>query len=493
MKRICIILAVVFLGLNLRAQEAFDLLKYSMTEPYGTARAMSMANAFGALGGDMSSLAINPAGLGIYRSGELTYTHALSSVGVSADFRETGVGISDRKTRTLPANFGFVSAYRTDNEEGFANYNFAVSYNRLKNFSRHTAVRGVNRPVSLLDNLVVNSGLEDFMYKAYMLDDAYNPILAANETVDNEQYMMESGRSDVWDFGFGFNYGYFVYFGMAIGVQSINYRLDTYYQEVFELGGDFRLSNDLRTSGNAINAKFGLILRPTAALRLGLAVHTPTYYDLVDVTSTTMTASGIVYDNVTHNTVQKTNNGQFSSYAYHLKTPTRMVYSAAFQLGRRGFLSADLEQTFYSAMQEKDAYGYVYNDVSADVHTYFRDALNLRLGLEWRFSDVFSGRCGYAHYMSPVRTEVITNNIAIHTPTYTPQYSIDRGGDLLAGGCGLHFDGWYLDLAATYSMRGEHFHPFYNARTDAYGDVFTNYAKLDVRSLNIAATLGFRF
>jgi len=494
MKRLYILLAVVLLGLNLQAQESFDLLKYSNMEPYGTARAMGMANAFGALGGDVSSLNINPAGLGIYRSGELTYTHALSTVGVSSDFRETGGSLSDRKTRTVPANFGFVTAYRTEDEESFANFNFAVTYNRLKNFSRHTAVRGFNRPVSLLDNLVQGSGLEDFMYQAFMLDDNYNPILAAEEVVDNEQYMVESGRSDVWDFGFGFNYGYFLYFGVAVGIQSINYQLDTYYQELFELGGDFRLTNELQTTGNAVNAKFGVILRPTAPLRLGLAVHTPTYYSLVDVSRTTLSASGIVYDGVTHNTVQKTGNGFFSSYAYHLKTPTRLVYSAAWQLGRKGFISADLDHIFYSAMQEKDAYGYLYSDVSADVKSNFRDVLNLHLGMEWRFSDVVSGRCGFARYMSPVREEVETDdNHYVTTPTYTPQYSVDRGASVLTGGLGLHFDGWYLDFAATYSMRDEHFHPFYNARTDTYGNRFTNYAKLDVNTLNIAATLGFRF
>lgn len=50
------------------AQTTIDGMSISQSDMRGTARYMSMAGAFTALGGDLSSLNQNPAGLGIYRS-----------------------------------------------------------------------------------------------------------------------------------------------------------------------------------------------------------------------------------------------------------------------------------------------------------------------------------------------------------------------------------------------------------------------------------------
>ena len=70
MKRYIFSLACVVLGATVSAQGIFDALRYADNSINGTARYMSMAGAFGALGGDASSIVDNPAGLGIYRSSE---------------------------------------------------------------------------------------------------------------------------------------------------------------------------------------------------------------------------------------------------------------------------------------------------------------------------------------------------------------------------------------------------------------------------------------
>ena len=56
------------------AQGEMDAYKFSQYDISGTARYMSMGGAFGALGGDISSMRTNPAGLGIYRSSEVLTT-----------------------------------------------------------------------------------------------------------------------------------------------------------------------------------------------------------------------------------------------------------------------------------------------------------------------------------------------------------------------------------------------------------------------------------
>lgn len=50
------------------AQNVSDALRYSTDNTQGTARFKSMSGAFGALGGDMSALSINPAGAAIFNT-----------------------------------------------------------------------------------------------------------------------------------------------------------------------------------------------------------------------------------------------------------------------------------------------------------------------------------------------------------------------------------------------------------------------------------------
>ena len=45
---------------------------------FGSARSMALAGAFTSLGGDVASMGINPAGLGMYRTNELTFTPMMS-------------------------------------------------------------------------------------------------------------------------------------------------------------------------------------------------------------------------------------------------------------------------------------------------------------------------------------------------------------------------------------------------------------------------------
>ena len=53
---------------------ASDFAELSRTHLFGTARVMGMGGAFTSLGADLSSMALNPAGLGMYRSNEFSFT-----------------------------------------------------------------------------------------------------------------------------------------------------------------------------------------------------------------------------------------------------------------------------------------------------------------------------------------------------------------------------------------------------------------------------------
>lgn len=59
---------------NTSAQSAIEALKLTDTDLLGTARFVSMGGAFTALGGDISTLSQNPAGIGVYRTNEVVTT-----------------------------------------------------------------------------------------------------------------------------------------------------------------------------------------------------------------------------------------------------------------------------------------------------------------------------------------------------------------------------------------------------------------------------------
>ena len=81
------ILPLLCATLVLRGQNETDALRYSLTEPFGTARASGMASAFGALGGDFTSLSINPAGIGVYRRSEMALTFGISGYNTNTDYK----------------------------------------------------------------------------------------------------------------------------------------------------------------------------------------------------------------------------------------------------------------------------------------------------------------------------------------------------------------------------------------------------------------------
>jgi len=73
-KEIGILVVVMLNSLIISAQSELDISKFIIPDIAGTARYMSMGGAMGAVGGDASAIKDNPAGLGIYRSSEMTGT-----------------------------------------------------------------------------------------------------------------------------------------------------------------------------------------------------------------------------------------------------------------------------------------------------------------------------------------------------------------------------------------------------------------------------------
>ena len=112
------------------AQGALDLYTISQTDLRGSARFMSMAGAFGALGADLSTLNQNPGGIGVYRSSE---------VGMTMGGVKKNVTMNGFKTSNSNFNFdniAYVGTFKTGNETT-PTFSWGVSYTKALDFKRH--------------------------------------------------------------------------------------------------------------------------------------------------------------------------------------------------------------------------------------------------------------------------------------------------------------------------------------------------------------------
>ena len=85
-KIISTLTGIILFSTGIFAQNLVDALRYSDYRINGTARSTAMGNAFGALGGDFSVMSTNPAGLGLYRSGEFAFTPNIGKSNTDATY-----------------------------------------------------------------------------------------------------------------------------------------------------------------------------------------------------------------------------------------------------------------------------------------------------------------------------------------------------------------------------------------------------------------------
>ena len=137
MKHIIIIAAIIFILPQLAiSQTLADAYLISNQRINGTARAGAMGNAFGALGGDVTSLSINPAGIGIYRTGEFVFTPLIQSNNSELTFN--GQSFTDSKVQVKINNFGLTGLIKiNDGNSGIVSFNYGFGYNNVLDFNQN--------------------------------------------------------------------------------------------------------------------------------------------------------------------------------------------------------------------------------------------------------------------------------------------------------------------------------------------------------------------
>ena len=497
------------------AQSADDVILFSRYFSGGTARSAGMSGAFGALGGDMSVISSNPAGLAVYRSSEFTITPAMNFAGTNADIVDHK--FNENSARFMMNNLGYVYTKNLYNEKGLQSFNFGIAYNRLNDFNSKAYIRRAAATSSMLDEFVyyangydkfipipmnpndLNTFYEGLAYDMYAIDidsngeyfsdyDDYAPPYGP-------LYRSMSSRLNVGEYALslGLNFNHNLYFGATLGIQDVSYR-DYYFHEEkpdFEYMRDFNFSDEYTINGVGLNFKTGVIWRPIQMLRFGAAVHTPTHLWLKPYL---LTGMGVNWNNTPPTEDGKAPNAYLEtesdpSERYRITTPWRYNLSAAAVLGNRGIVNVDVEVIDYSSSSvmpksKKENYDSdiieFYDDINNDISSDLKTAVNVKGGGEVRLGPVYL-RGGMAFYGNPYNTKAFDDDIK-KTLKNTMSYS---------AGIGFRNRDFYMDAAYIYMKHPKKITNLYLSYND--DSAWYEQATLQTTSSKVVLTFGFRF
>ena len=495
--------AALAVGISLHAQSAVDMLQVTQPDFRGTARFMGMGGAFTALGGDLSTLNQNPAGIGVYRRSEIGVT-----LGVDIHDSKAQGGTGNTKTRFSCNNFGYVGTANLSSDV-MPVFAWGVTYNRSASFDRLTNTPYLQPTGTSLSNYIAayTNGTESSVlgfgkdYNPYRDSDAdWLSILAYNSMLINQQdgstnmyygqyqpnmtvgdaglTVRERGYTDEYTINFGGNISNVVYWGLGIGITDMDYRRDAYYTEsmsgaysytktagmINDADAGFDLSNYKHIDGSGWNLSFGLIFKPIQEIRIGAAIHSPTYWSLNYEYDATVNANYFdpQAEKGPDNPTVVEEYTDFASRDWKLRSPWRFMAGVSAVLGSNAIISVDYERVAYNDMTLKyahyDGYGYLTDYVDApeitqDVHKYCQASNILRVGAEYRVTPKFSIRAGYNLTTSNIKDDVRNGGTEIITYGTDPSFSLSKTNQNICFGLGYRFGAFSIDGAYVYNMR----------------------------------------
>jgi hypothetical protein len=490
------LIACFFLSTTAFAQNENDALRYSMQGFGTTARSLSMGGAFGSLGADFSSLSINPAGIAIYRKSEFTFSPVLQFSKNDATY--LGTFSTDNQANLGVGNLGFVLAFPKEKKQsGWKGTALGFGYNRINSFSSRISFEGTNSANSInnyfaqISNGISNYNLsndDQYQFDAGLAYNSYltNPVA---DTSVNDQYQAAMLNSSLKQKGlitrkgaqgeivisFGANYDDKIYLGATVGLPYMRYSSTSVYEEIAVgntlkdslSGKTFRSSKytqKVSTQGNGVNLKLGLIYKPIDLFRFGVAIQTPTYYEMNDQYSSK------IYANFAEGYSE--NISPQGKFAYNLTTPFRATLSAGFIFMGQGLISIDYDyENFSTANLGSTEYGFT--DENRLIKDRFTAAQTLHFGGEYKYQ-IFSFRAGAVLQASPYDGQFNFTNGNRSAISYT-------------GGLGIKGESFFLDLGFSTTKAQGTYSPYQLIEGNAPTAGITNVSN------RFMMTFGFKF
>lgn len=470
------------------AQNEIDILRYSYQESLGTARSMSMGGAFGALGADLACLSGNPAGIGMYRRGDAGISTGLAS-------QKTKVNIAGQfgnanQLSGSTTNLGIALSYPSVNPD-WPITTLAVTNTRRANYNERVRIDDAPLDGTLLDVFLgeamganpdelynLSPFTSSLAWETYLLNPHpnNNPTDYISEIPSGGAYATKiierSGHLNETNIGLGSGFQERLYIGASIGIVSVEFDEKAIHNErpridSLELA-EWEYQELLTVEGSGVNFKVGINLALTNWLRAGVAYHTRSRIGFTDEYSTKIRSDfkdGESFDS----------SSPFNRLEYVVLTPSRLIASGAFILGKMGIITADYERVDYGsgmlkpqALSGPDPYNFeTENEAASQLYNLSHAA---RVGCEFRIQRNWRLRAGAGMETSP----------------FSPAAEIDTDASRYTGsmGFGYRTNAWYA--SATY-RRSWHDRDIY-----LYSPDLIEAGRLRKTHGMVVASLGFR-
>lgn len=489
------------LGLTLastQAQDLNDALRYSQTNIQGTARFRAMGGAFTALGGELSSISLNPASSSVFYNSQIGMSVGSKITNSKASY--FGANNSSNESAFYINQIGGVWVFNRNSENSNSKWNriaFGLNYENENKFNQSYAIKGTNTDASIADyflsqadgvplNLLQTqtgetaNGLYEYLGQNYANGFQYQNAFLAYETFVIEaqnndpnntayysnvpagsysqlSFVDQIGYNGKLSFNMSAEFNDRFHFGINLNSHMVNYNKTTIFTESNtnpqntngETIRNIIHSTDMLTTGKGFSMQVGAIAKVTDGLRLGVSYQSPTWYKLIDEFTQSISTTR---ENTINN--QGLLNASFNPAriqvfpAYKINTPAKYSFGGAYIFGDKGLISVDYALTDYSSAKLKPTNNGYFAHQNQVIKNTLDWAYELRVGGEMILNQ-WSVRAGYNIQQSPYKDNKIMGNLN--------KYNI---------GLGYNFGATKLDLA--YSLYKKDF--MYNTYNTGFND-----------------------
>ncbi len=510
MKKLCLLFIGVLSMSTIYAQEIGDAVRFSQDEIQGSARFRALSGAFGALGGDISAVSLNPAGSAVFSKSHASFTVLNTDTDNKTQYFN---GLNNSNDSNFDINQGGAAfVFASNNNSPWRKFTIAIAYERTNNHDTNWRASGLNTnddgnfsnsiasyfydyangkrldEISALPGESLSEayrdigavygfahqqaflGFESFILQPEDINNDANTTYFANVNsgnFDHDYSHFSRGYNGKVTFNIATQYEDNLYLGLNLNSHFIDYeRTNLLFENNSNVGSivnSIEFENNLTTTGNGFSFQLGGIMKLSNEFRVGITYDSPIWYTIEEETTQYLAT---VRNDAGSNATQVVNPDVINIYPrYKLQTPAKLTGSLAYVFGKQGLISFDYSRKDYSQTKFKptsDSFFADQNDIISNILT---DAATYRIGGEYKYEQ-FSFRGGYRYEESP----------------YKDGFTIgDLNGYSL--GVGYNFGNTKLDLTYDQSER--------STSTPLYSVGLVDTANIDRTNSNITLSLSF--
>ena len=392
---------------------------YSNSSLNGSSKYNAMAGSMGALGGDVSVLNSNPAGIAVSIASEVSGTFFIQNNKNTTTYN--GKSLDYKLNKTDLGNTGGIAVFQLDSNFPWKFINVGVNYS--------------------------NQSIEDYSETPGNKNLVYDINGAGGVLIDELAFAGHAynryGNVSKMSIGLGGNYDNRIYVGA--GLNFHNAVIDQYDTAAFTNNANItdtynKQYTPFSETSTGFSASLGIIGKISPQFRLGAALETPTWWNISRVYNE--------YENPTDGTYNEDRT---------LSSPMKATLSAAFVANKNFAINVDYSLGITKAKYKVQ--GPAETELNKFMSNNSKNLSEVKVGAEYRISD-FRLRGGYGFASSPFDTTTI-NSVSDTGGTGSNAYSDLIAGkrNTIGGGIGYDFKSFYID-AAYQNVTSEYKSPF---------------------------------